>query len=147
VKYSVLLILVLNLVISISSQNPISWDIQYNKEENKINFDANIDKGWHLYAVNVPEPNEGPLPTIFEFYANSSYLISGKIEQGKPHMKFDKDFGVKIAYYRNKARFSQKIITELVSSEVSGEIKFMTCNKEKCLPFSHKFTVKINHQN
>ena len=124
----------------------MNYTVKELKEKNLIIFDAIIDKGWHLYAVNVPVPNEGPLPTIFEFHTNSSYSIIGELKQEKPKIKFDKGFGVKIAYYENKTRFTQKIIAKLDSSEVSGEIKFMTCNEEKCLPFNYKFLVKINHQ-
>ena len=146
-KNSISLILILNLYFPYFSQSPVSWETQYNKEENKIIFDAIIGKGWHLYAVNVPVPNEGPLPTIFEFHSNSSYSTRGEIQQEKPKIKFDKGFGVKIAYYENKARFVQQINTNLDSAKVSGEIKYMTCNEEKCLPFNYKFLVKINHQN
>ena len=145
-KNSISLILILNFYFPYFSQSPVTWETQYHIKENKIIFDAIIDKGWHLYAVNVPVPNEGPLPTIFEFHTNSSYSIIGELKQEKPKIKFDKGFGVKIAYYENKTRFTQKIIAKLDSSEVSGEIKFMTCNEEKCLPFNYKFLVKINHQ-
>lgn len=145
-KNSISLILILNFYFPYFSQSPVTWETQYNIKQNKIIFDAIIDKGWHLYAVNVPVPNEGPLPTIFEFHTNSSYSIIGELKQEKPKIKFDKGFGVKIAYYENKTRFTQKIIAKLDSSEVSGEIKFMTCNEEKCLPFNYKFLVKINHQ-
>ena len=145
-KNSISLILILNFYFPYFSQSPVTWETQYNIKENKIIFDAIIDKGWHLYAVNVPVPNEGPLPTIFEFHTNSSYSTIGELKQEKPKIKFDKGFGVKIAYYENKTRFTQKIIAKLDSSEVSGEIKFMTCNEEKCLPFNYKFLVKINHQ-
>ena len=145
-KNTISLILILNFYFPYFSQSPVTWETQYNIKENKIIFDAIIDKGWHLYAVNVPVPNEGPLPTIFEFHTNSSYSIIGELKQEKPKIKFDKGFGVKIAYYENKTRFTQKIIAKLDSSEVSGEIKFMTCNEEKCLPFNYKFLVKINHQ-
>ena len=142
-----ILILILNFISPYFSQNPVTWKTEYDKEENKIIFDAIVDKGWHLYAVNVPVPNEGPLPTIFEFYTNNSYSIIGEVQQEKPIIKYDKEFRVKIAYYENKTRFTQQIITNLDSSDVSGKIEFMTCNDEKCLLFNHKFLVKINHLN
>ena len=47
------------------SQNPVNWNISYNK--NTVVFSAEIDSNWHLYAVDVPFPNQGPLPTIVEF--------------------------------------------------------------------------------
>ena len=118
-KNSIALILILNFHFPYFSQSPVNWETQYKKEENKIIFDAIIDNGWHLYAVNVPVPNEGPLPTIFEFHSNSSYSIIGEIQQEKPKIKFDKGFGVKIAYYENKARFIQQINTNLDSAKVS----------------------------
>ena len=146
-KNSISLILILNFYFPYFSQSPVTWETQYNIKENKIIFDAIIDKGWHLYAVNVPVPNEGPLPTIFKFNKNSRLLIIGEVEQEKPKIKFDKGFGVEIAYYENKTRFTQQIIANLDITEISGEIEFMICNEEKCLPFNHKFSLKINHQN
>ena len=143
----ILLILISGFNLSFFSQNPINWKTQYDREGNKIIFDAIIEKGWHLYAVNVPNPNEGPLPTIFEFHKNNSYSLVGEVEQEKPKIRFDKGFGVKVAYYEKEARFTQHVISNSDSAIVSGKIKFMTCNKEKCLPFNFKFLVKINHQN
>lgn len=146
-KKFIVLILISSFNLSFFSQNPINWKTQYDRDGNKIIFDAIIEKGWHLYAVNVPNPNKGPLPTIFEFHKNSSYSIVGEVKQEKPKIRFDKGFGVKVAYYEKKTRFTQQIISNLDSAIVSGKIKFMTCNEEKCLPFNYKFLVKINHQN
>ena len=89
------------------SQNPVNWNISYYK--NTVVFSAEIDSNWHLYAVDVPFPNQGPLPTIMEFKKQKNYLLKGKVYQEKPIIKYDKDFGIDVAYYQNKTNFYQKI--------------------------------------
>ena len=49
-------------------------------------------------------------PQYLNFIQNSSYSIVGEVEQEKPKIKFDKGFGVKVAYYENKARFTQQML-------------------------------------
>ena len=128
------------------SQNPISWEIIYENSRSEILFNAVIKNGWHLYAVNVPDPNQGPLPTKFNFNENKNYSIVEKIKQENPIKEFDKEFGVKIAYYKNQTQFIQPILSTESRFKLSGAIEYMTCNEEKCLPFNYKFEILINHQ-
>ena len=60
------------------SQTPVKWNIKYSPDKNKIVFNAVIDSSWHLYALDVPHPDEGPLPTIVEFEKQKNYLLKGK---------------------------------------------------------------------
>ena len=43
------------------SQTPVKWNIDILTDKNKIVFNAVIDSSWHLYALDVPHPDEGPL--------------------------------------------------------------------------------------
>ena len=94
------------------SQHPVKWSINYSQDKNKVVFNAEIDSNWHLYAVDVPSPNKGPLPTIIEFKEEKNYLLKGKIYQEKPIIKYDKGFGINVAYYLNKTIFYQKTFTD-----------------------------------
>ena len=67
-------------------------------------------------------------------------------KQENPTIEFDKDFGVKIAYYKNQTQFIQPILSTKSRFKLSGAIEYMTCNEEKCLPFNYKFEILINHQ-
>ena len=126
------------------SQSPVSWQVSYQKNKKIILFDAIIDKGWHLYAVEVPSPKQGPLPTEFHFISNNNYSLVGNIQEKKPHLKYDKNFGVKIAFFKNKTTFVQQIETYRDSLEISGFIKYMTCNENACYPYTLEFNNKIN---
>ena len=126
------------------SQHPVKWSINYSQDKNKVVFNAEIDSNWHLYAVDVPSPTQGPLPTIIEFKEEKNYLLKGKIYQEKPIIKYDKGFGINVAYYLNKTIFYQKIKPLSKSFEIQGDIKYMTCNETECLALEKVFSVKVN---
>lgn len=142
-----ILFLFLTFSIQVHSQNPVNWEINYDYSNQIINFSAIIEKGWHLYAVYVPFPNDGPLPTIFSFEENKKYIIIDSIVQKTPIIKYDRNFGVDLAYYENYAYFKQKINPLKNKFKISGIIKYMTCNENKCIPFDLPFELKINPPN
>ena len=133
--------------ISNFSQSPVSWKVCFQKNENIISFDAKIDKNWHLYAVDVPSPNQGPLPTKFHFTSSVNFSLVGKIQEEKPHIKYDENFGVKIAYFENKTTFKQKIEIHKDRLQISGFIEYMTCNDKTCYPYKFEFKTMINPPN
>ena len=128
------------------SQHPVNWTINYSPQKKIVIFNAIIDSNWHLYAVNVPFPNEGPLPTIIEFEKQKNYLLKGKVLQERPITKYDKGFGTKVAYYKNKTSFYQKIKPLKSSFEISGVVKYMVCDNSQCLALEKEFNMAFNHQ-
>ena len=49
--------------------------------------------------------------------------------------KFDKNFNADIAYFSNKVQFVQSVILKVASkTKLTGEIEYMVCNDERCLP-------------
>ena len=129
------------------SQSPVFWDIEFNCDNQSIIFNAQIEEDWHLYAVYVPSPNEGPLPTEFHFKTNKKFKLKDSIFQKKPIMSYDKNFGVDLAYYEKSARFTQPIVTLNSKLKISGNIKYMTCNDNTCIPFDYPFEVKTKCPN
>ena len=126
-----------------SQQNPVSWNITLN--ESIINFNANIEKDWHLYAVYMPSPNDGPLPTLFEFDSSNAYFLKDSTIQKEPITHFDADFGVEVSYYEDQALFKQPIkIIEKSSFTINGLISYMCCNNETCIPLEKEFSIVIN---
>jgi len=128
------------------SQAPVKWTINYYPDKNGVVFNALIESSWHLYAVNVPYPDEGPLPTIMEFEKQKNFLLKGKVFQEKPITKYDKGFGINVAYYENKTSFYQKIKPLANSFEISGVIKYMVCDESQCLALEKVFSMKVNLQ-
>lgn len=125
-------------------QDPIKWDVKV--ETGVIKFNAIIEQDWHLYAVYCPNPNNGPLPTLFSFKVNEKYSLIDSIIQQTPIIKYDKNFGVDIAYYENEATFFQKIKLVDKTAIARGDINYMTCNETTCIPFNFPFEIKLNFQ-
>jgi thiol:disulfide interchange protein len=116
--------------------DPVSWDFRYEKTDDRtyeIVFTATIDKGSHIYSMDVPEG--GPIPTSFTFNTPAGYILDGKTrEVTKPEEKMDEAFGFKIKSFSEKAEFRQKITGEASSFTVSGVVNFMSCNNTTCSP-------------
>ena len=75
-----------------------------------------------------------------------NFLLKGKVFQEKPITKYDKGFGINVAYYENKTSFYQKIKPLANSFEISGVIKYMVCDESQCLALEKVFSVKVNRQ-
>jgi thiol:disulfide interchange protein len=129
--------------------DPVTWDINYEKKSRtgyELIFTATIEKGSHIYAMDIPEG--GPIPTTFSFSTPSGYSLDGKTyEVEKPVEILDEAFGFKIKSFSDKAEFRQKILSESASFTVAGVVNFMSCNNTTCLPPKDvDFTLKIGNQ-
>ena len=123
--------------------NPVKWDIIHNIEHQELEFKATIDNSWHLYAVHSPNPNEGPLPTEFNFSENEGIKIIGSISESKPISVFDANFGVQVSYFETKAIFKQKIEVLKKNSLLEINIDYMVCNEHMCIPFNDSFKLNL----
>ena len=144
IKYFYLLILFQ--CITLNAQKQVKWDISFDKSENLVEFKATIIEGWHLYAVYLPNPKQGPLPTLFTFNESKKYRLVDSIVQQTPKIEYDKNFGVDLAFYENKSSFSQKIEPIKKKLTISGNISYMTCNESMCIPYDLTFEIKVNPQ-
>jgi thiol:disulfide interchange protein DsbD len=129
--------------------DPVTWDFSYDKKSEtsyEIVFTATIEKGSHIYAMDIPEG--GPIPTSFTFNPPSGFTLDGKTyEAKKPEEVFDEAFGFKIRSFSNKAEFRQKITSKSAYFSVSGIVNFMSCNNTTCSPPKDvEFSLKIGSQ-
>ncbi len=124
---------------------PVKWTTSVEKisdTEYDLISNATIDSGWHLYAQNVPE--DGPIPTTFNYTKSSDFEIIGKTQEDEGHTVDDPIFEMKIKFFENKAEFRQRIkVLNQELSLVEGEVEFMVCDDEKCLPPNY-ITLKFN---
>jgi thiol:disulfide interchange protein DsbD len=116
--------------------NPVKWTFESVKKSDKqyeIVFTANIEAPWHIYSQFV---KKGPVPTSIVFKKNALVQVKGKPkENGKLEKVYDKNFGAEIAYFSNKVQFVQTItLRAAVKTNVVGEIEYMVCNDQRCLP-------------
>ncbi len=130
----------LTVVIALSANaqklNPVKWTFEAVKKSDKqydVIFTANVEAPWHIYSQFV---KKGPVPTSIVFKKNALVIVKGAAKEiGKLEKHYDKNFGADIAYFSNKVQFVQTITLRAASkTSVSGEIEYMVCNDERCLP-------------
>ena len=129
------------------SQDKVIWEISYNKLNSEIHFKAKIKKGWHLYAIYVPSPEDGPLPTSIQFHKKKGVTLKDSLVQHSPIIKYDKNFGLDLAYYEDTTTFRQPITINKNKGYLNGSIDYMTCNDNMCIPYHYPFEIKINRPN
>ncbi|MDR0829955.1 MAG: thioredoxin family protein [Prevotellaceae bacterium] len=112
---------------------------QIDNQTAELIFTASIAKGWHLYAMNLPE--DGPLPTKFIFEKKTGATLVGNIAaKSKLIEEYDNIFEMTVGFYNSSAIFSQKIKFDAEKGyKVEGYIDFQTCNDEGCIKGSDEF--------
>lgn len=124
---------------------PVKWKVKvndnYGSPEKEIVFTATLDKGWHLYDMDLPEG--GPVSTSFNFETlNGAELVGKATASTKPTTVFDEQFQMDLRWFAGAVSFTQKIkVNDLSKFKVDGYVEFMACNDETCLPpDNHNFT-------
>lgn len=116
---------------------PIKWTSSIDmtsEDEGVVKFTANIEDGWHLYGLDLPEG--GPISTAFDFSTLEGAELVGDITPSEaPIEKTDMIFHLKLSWWENDVTFSQKFkVTSKDGFKIDGHIKFMGCNDKTCLP-------------
>ncbi len=109
---------------------PVQWSLQttvLTDSTAEITITADIESGWHLYATELPEG--GPRPTTFMFQGASE--LSTITANQVPHVTYDPNFEMDLAYYESQVIFTQTI---LLKEPASIEVSYMVCNDENCMP-------------
>jgi thiol:disulfide interchange protein DsbD len=120
---------------------PVEWKIglvDSGTPEKMIVFSATIDKGWHLYDMNLPAG--GPVSTSFTFETMHGAERIGEPEPSvQPVTIYDDLFDMELRWYGEQVSFTQKIkVTDAGKFKLAGEVEFMACNDEMCLPPERK---------
>jgi thiol:disulfide interchange protein DsbD len=115
---------------------PVEWSTSVEKISDDTYIlvsKANIEKGWHLYAQDVPD--DGPIPTTFSYNLDEEGVSLGLTKESEGHIVDDPVFLMKIKYFEDYTEFRQaiKVINNGLSS-VLGEVEFMVCDDTRCLP-------------
>lgn len=137
-KFSSFLLILFLVVTGLNAQmlEPVKWKTNLktiSETEAEIVFTATIDKGWHVYSVDIPEG--GPVSATFTAETLKGAQLVGKLTPvGKPVSEFDKMFEMKLTYFEKSGAFSQKIKITASTYEVAGYLEYGACNDENCLP-------------
>ncbi len=116
-------------------ENPISWSYKskrINSKEAVVQIRANIEEGWHVYAVN--QPKGSTLNTSFTFNSSKDFVLNGKIIEPKAIKKYEKALKTDVFYFEDEVTFDQKIKLNKNQTVVKGKVSFMVCNDKSCLP-------------
>jgi thiol:disulfide interchange protein DsbD len=130
-------LLVLSVVTFSQIHEPVKWSYELkNTGTNTANviLKASIEKGWHLYGMDIPE--NGPVPTKIVFETLSGAKTEGKVQSTSQIKEvYDPNFDMKLTWYANEAIFIQKIsFTDAAKVRVKGYVHFMVCDDQSCLP-------------
>ena len=121
-------------VVLFAQPQPVKWTTTYQSTDDAVlvTIHADIEEGWHLYSQNIEAG--GPIPTSFYLDSTSSYTTSGIWTESEPHVEFDTNFDMDLAYFSNAVDFTATLEPTVADFTVSGELEFMVCNDEMCLP-------------
>lgn len=122
---------------SINAQivTPIKWksSIKVNDDQTgTITFNASIDKGWHLYALTLPDA--GIEPTKVNYETLKGVALVGKLTPSRaPHKEMDAMFEAELSWWTENITLSQKFkLTGKDGYLIKGSIRYMACNNITC---------------
>ncbi|NYI49077.1 protein-disulfide reductase DsbD family protein [Macellibacteroides fermentans] len=135
--FSTLLMSFMFLAVQAQIHTPVKWKIKLEdsgKPEKEIVFTAVADKGWHLYDMNLPAG--GPVSTSITYETMKGAELVGKaVSSVAPTSVYDELFAMNLRWYSGTVTFTQKIkVTDAKAFKLAGELEFMACNDETCLP-------------
>lgn len=115
--------------------DPVSWSFRsesLGNDEYNLYATATIDEGWHVYSQHLSSL-EGPLPTVFEW--GEGIEIIGETIEGEPHVEYDPNFMMDLAFFEDTPDFVQKVKAPAGTTPlVTGYLDYMVCNDQMCLP-------------
>ena len=138
-KQFVFSIIVLLFIVAVQAQlNPVSWSYSSKKVSDKmyeIRITANMQSGWHLYSQSQPDDAIAE-PTKITFNKNPLLKLDGNIkEEGKMEKFHDPKLNLSAHQYSSRVEFVQMVkMKASAKTNLSGAVRFQTCNDEKCLP-------------
>ena len=118
--------------------NPVQWTFEKGDkvgDRYELKFKATIEDGWHLYSHFITD--EGPIPTSILFEENENVDVKEKFkENGNKITKHDEAFDMELSWYEHEVTFVQKakLLKGVAGAILKGEVEFMVCNDEMCLP-------------
>jgi len=132
------LLLITTTVAGYSQLNPVSWTYSAKKIADKtyeLHITATMQSGWHLYSQTQPEDAIAE-PTTVTFNKNPLLKFEGKVkEDGKMEKFHDAKLDLSANQYSSTVKFVQVVkLKAKAKTNVSGSVRFQTCNDEKCLP-------------
>ena len=129
-------------IVSAQMFEPTKWTFSTKQIDNQtieLQFNAKMERGWHLYAMEMPA--DGPLPTRFVFEKKTGATLIGKIvPKSKLIEEYDKIFEMTVGFYNNSAQFIQKVkINPENGYKIAGYVDYQCCDDASCIKDSKEF--------
>lgn len=133
--------------------NPVRWSVQSPPstatagQTVRIQLAAQIDEGWHLYALE--QESNGPMPTALSAGPAPAFTLNVKeIDAPEPQKTHDPNFEAETAWYAESVVFGLpvKVAAGTAAGERTIEVKarFQACNDTLCLrPATVTLPVKV----
>ncbi|MCQ2198227.1 MAG: thioredoxin family protein [Paludibacteraceae bacterium] len=117
--------------------DPVKWTVKLSKIQNgkaTITYQANIEKGWHIYSTKQLE--NGPVPTSFSFTETDGVKVISDINpRTKLIEEYEPSFAMTLGWYEDVATFQQQVKIDNPSNfTLKGYISYMCCSNETCTP-------------
>lgn len=136
-KYALFLAMIIALTFSAAAQSVVKWTHSVkmtSATEGVVTLTAKVDKGWHVYGLDIPKG--GPKPTSFNFDKSTGIATVGAVKfTPKPTKKHDKAFDMDLTWWANKVTFTQKFkVTDSRTAKIAVTVRYMACNDTNCMP-------------
>jgi len=129
-----------------AAQNPAHWNLSTGHVEEtkkgdtiRLELRADIDEGWHLYALD--QPAGGPIPTTIMVAEGSPFTLDGTVDAARPTVKADPNFVIdgrplETKFYERSAIFklSAKSAGDSAIDQLTLKVRYQLCNDTFCLP-------------
>lgn len=129
-----LLLLLLTWTASAQIVDPVKWTFSVepvSADRAKLVFKANIQRGWHIYALKLK--GDLGVPTSFTFQ-EGAFKTLGRVKEETPVIeKMDPSVGEVMRFFENEAVFTQ-LVQYSQATNILGSVEFMVCDDKRCLP-------------
>lgn len=145
-KIALSMVLLVSVYVSAMGQilNPVKWTTSISVEDDGtgvMTFAAVINKGWHLYSMDIPEG--GPVATAINWDKVEGIELEGEpMPDRNPHEEIDKVFNLKLGWWEDNVTITQRFKVEDMDAgySIEGYVRYMVCNNVTCqAPASEEF--------
>ena len=145
-KKTLLSLLLFLAALQVSAQfgpvDPVSIEevVTVNGDEGKIEFEAYIEPGFHMYSTDIPAG--GPVATSVSYQLVEGAEIVGELVPGDGAVKeMDPVFEMMVSYFAETAVFTQKIKLLGGKYRIKGTLRYQSCSDNNCVPGRYDFDI------
>lgn len=132
------LLALLPLAVSAQMQDPIVWsaDFKVDGDTARLTLTASIEKGWHLYATELPPIDYGPEPTSVSFSTVNGLEVVGELIPEREAIEiYEETFEGNVRFWENGIVLTQKfLVTDHDATALVGQVKYQACDDRNCIP-------------